>query len=35
MSYPSIRIENAIFSPDILERLQDAPGQRHALCVRM
>lgn len=30
MSYPSIRIEGAIFSPDILERLEDAPGQRPA-----
>lgn len=28
MNYPSIRIEGAIFSPDILERLDDAPGQR-------
>mgnify|MGYP000914549847 FL=1 len=28
MSYPSIRIEGAIFSPDILERLEEAPGQR-------
>lgn len=30
MSYPSIRIEGAIFSPDILERLEDTPGQRPA-----
>ncbi|WP_194786637.1 Eco57I restriction-modification methylase domain-containing protein [Rhodocyclus gracilis] len=30
MSNPSIRIEGAIFSPDILERLEDAPGQRPA-----
>jgi len=30
MSYPSIRIEGAIFSPDILERLEEAPGQRPA-----
>lgn len=28
MSYPSIRIEGAILSPDILDRLEDAPGQR-------
>ena len=28
MNYPSIRIEGAIFSPDILDRLEDAPGQR-------
>ena len=26
MNYPSIRIEGAIFSPDILDRLEDAPG---------
>ncbi|MBZ0095534.1 MAG: hypothetical protein K8H75_09240 [Sulfuricella sp.] len=30
MSYPSIRIEGAIFSPDILERLEESPGQRPA-----
>ncbi|MBP6725743.1 MAG: hypothetical protein KA132_00820 [Thauera sp.] len=30
MSYPSIRIEGNILSPDILERLEDAPGQRPA-----
>lgn len=30
MSYPSIRIEGAIFSPDILDRLEEAPGQRPA-----
>lgn len=30
MSYPSIRIEGSIFSPDILDRLEDAPGQRPA-----
>ncbi|PIX98448.1 MAG: restriction endonuclease [Hydrogenophilales bacterium CG_4_10_14_3_um_filter_63_21] len=30
MTYPSIRIEGAILSPDILERLDDAPGQRPA-----
>ena len=28
MSYPSIRIEGAIFSPDILGRLEESPGQR-------
>jgi len=28
VNYPSIRIEGAILSPDILERLEDAPGQR-------
>lgn len=30
MNYPSIRIERAILSPDILERLEDAPGQQAA-----
>ena len=30
MIYPSIRIEGAILSPDILDRLDDAPGQRPA-----
>jgi hypothetical protein len=30
MNYPSIRIEGAILSPDILDRLEDAPGQRPA-----
>jgi len=30
MNYPSIRIEGAILSPDILERLEDALGQRPA-----
>jgi hypothetical protein len=30
MSYPSIRIEGAIFSPDILGRLEESPGQRPA-----
>lgn len=30
MSYPSIRLEGSIFSPDILERLEEAPGQRPA-----
>jgi len=28
MNYPSIRIEGAILSPDILDRLEDTPGQR-------
>ncbi|MDD2464830.1 MAG: hypothetical protein PHI97_12610 [Desulfobulbus sp.] len=28
MNYPSIRIEGAIFSPDILDRLEDIAGQR-------
>src|SRR5882672_1831890 len=30
MNYPSIRIEGTILSPDILDRLEDAPGQRPA-----
>ena len=30
MNYPSIRIEGAILSPDILERLDDAPGRQAA-----
>ena len=30
MTYPSIRIEGAILSPDIFERLEDAPVQRPA-----
>lgn len=30
MNYPSIRIEGAILSPDILDHLDDAPGQRPA-----
>jgi hypothetical protein len=30
MTYPSIRIEGAILSPDILGRLEDAHGQRPA-----
>ena len=30
MNYPSIRIEGAILSPDILDRIDDAPGQRPA-----
>ncbi len=28
MIYPSIRIEGAILSPDILEKLEEIPGQR-------
>ena len=28
MNYPSIRIEGAILSPDILDRLDEAQGQR-------
>lgn len=28
MTYPGIRIEGAILSPDILERLEDFPGQK-------
>lgn len=28
MNYPSVRIEGAILSPDILDRLDDIPGQR-------
>ena len=28
MNYPSIRIEGAILSPDILECIEEAPGQR-------
>jgi hypothetical protein len=28
MNYPSIRIEGAILSPDIIDRLEDMPGQR-------
>ena len=28
MNYPSIRIEGAILSPDILERIEEMPGQR-------
>ena len=28
MNYPSIRIEGAILSPDIVEKLEDVPGQR-------
>lgn len=30
MNYPSIRIEGAILSPDILEKLEDAVGQKPA-----
>ena len=30
MNYPSIRIEGAILSPDILGRIEEAPGQRPA-----
>jgi hypothetical protein len=30
MIYPSIRIEGAILSPDILGRLEDLPGQKPA-----
>ena len=30
MNYPSIRIEGAILSPDILERIEELPGQRPA-----
>ena len=30
MNYPSIRIEGAILSPDILKQLDDAPGQQSA-----
>lgn len=30
MNYPSIRIEGAILSPDILDRIEEAPGQRPA-----
>lgn len=28
MNYPSVRIEGAILSPDILDRLDDSPGQK-------
>jgi hypothetical protein len=28
MIYPAIRIEGAILSPDIFEKLEDAAGQR-------
>ena len=30
MNYPSIRVEGAILSPDILDRIEDAPGQKPA-----
>ena len=30
MTFPSIRIEGAILSPDILDRIEDAPGQKPA-----
>ena len=30
MNYPSIRIEGAILSPDILDRMEDMPGQKPA-----
>lgn len=30
MTYPSIRIEGSILSPHVLERLENAPGQRPA-----
>jgi hypothetical protein len=30
MNYPSIRIEGAILSPDILDRIDDLPGQKPA-----
>ena len=30
MKYPSIRIEGAILSPDILDHLEEAPGQKPA-----
>lgn len=30
MKYPSIRIEGSILSPDILERIEDLPGQKPA-----
>jgi N-6 DNA Methylase len=30
MNYPSIRIEGAILSPDILDRIDDIPGQKAA-----
>lgn len=28
MTFPSIRIEGAILSPDILGRIEDSPGQK-------
>ena len=30
MNYPSIRIEGAILSPDVLTQVEDLPGQRSA-----
>lgn len=30
MNYPSIRVEGAILSPDILDRIEDLPGQKPA-----
>ena len=30
MNYPSIRIEGAILSPDIIDRLEELPGQKPA-----
>lgn len=30
MKYPSVRIEGSILSPDILERIEDLPGQKPA-----
>lgn len=30
MNYPSIRVEGAILSPELIDRLEDAPGQRPA-----
>src|ERR1035441_9094670 len=30
MNYPSIRIEGAILSPDVLDRIEDLPGQKPA-----
>jgi len=29
LNYPSIRIEGAILSPDILDRIEELPGQKH------
>lgn len=30
MIYPSIRIEGSILSPDLIDRLEELPGQRPA-----
>jgi hypothetical protein len=30
VNYPSIRIDSAILSPDLLDHLEEAPGQRTA-----